>query len=790
MELQGKLADAVNAQGIFAEVIEPHSATADGAQLQLVLGEVIQIVERDTSGWWGGMKSSGQRGWFPASAVQELHPNDPRLRKSPTPKAALAPNSTADTASAKTVPINEDASSQRIAPGLQHAHRHKSQQEQQHPQRQQHPQQQHVQAPKQQSYQEEGEQQHQQQNEQRHQQQEEEQQHFTEVESSPGRQYAAEAAAAEANKAAAVQPQGNPPMPAPGADGHLPSKSSMIETPKKAGSVCPNSGPCGAPATPNQEQAMDCIESAAQVARQLAAAQADLSRAREERQEASTERREALDALAEARGWASRAELEAVTAEQQVDRAEHATAQANAEFGVARSELQSAQKEASILRRERNTLLEELAESRSRCELLERYVASRRLPGQRGGVATEPEEVVDRRNTGRSARAATPRSQTVDVAFDSTEVSLQRVESERQALLQRLQKEEQRFAQAQKVNQRLVNEKSSAIVRGAPTPSRTGGGRSGLGHVARPSAGYDIGARATAQRSGGRTPPPQGNRTPPPNRTPLVPGNRTPPAPGSPMSSRRVAGSATLSPRSAGGYPSTRSLEKGADMRIKSPRRQVVSNGYSAVESSPRRTPRSQNPGDPHSRDQRSPNLVSMSVHHQGHRDQPLAAFGADSEPMPPTRQASRIAEAAAEIYGTSGAAASGRGPLPPRPTAAPPQASTQARESEHLDETGDDAEEDGLIGTFVFGMSPLARTPSFADGGGSPVTPRSARSQESPMEPLHEESSILHQHTVIAMPAPQSYEGLDQEIISAQIAKVKERTSPRATDPRVAAGA
>lgn len=156
---------------------------------------------------------------------------------------------------------------------------------------------------------------------------------------------------------------------------------------------------------------------------------------------------------------------------------------------------------------------------------------------------------------------------------------------------------------------------------------------------------------------------------------------------------------------------------------------------------------------------------------------------------MPPVRQASRTAEAAGEICGTHGASASGRGALPPRPTAAPPQVSTHVRETEYFDDTGDDGDEDGLIGTFVFGMSPLARTPSFADGGGSPVTPRSARSQESPMEPLHEESSILHSHSVMAAKFPQPQEGLDEEMLAARIAKVKEATSSRAADPRAAAG-
>jgi len=67
------------AGAIRAEVVadfEPHKDAKSG-QLSLKIGEVVFVLERHESGWWGGHKEDDDlAGWFPSSAVQ---PTNDRL---------------------------------------------------------------------------------------------------------------------------------------------------------------------------------------------------------------------------------------------------------------------------------------------------------------------------------------------------------------------------------------------------------------------------------------------------------------------------------------------------------------------------------------------------------------------------------------------------------------------------------------------------------------------------------------------------------------------------------------
>lgn len=53
------------------QVIKAHHAT-DDQQLELALGDIVIVLEKDPTGWWGGYKEGEDKtAWFPASCVQE-----------------------------------------------------------------------------------------------------------------------------------------------------------------------------------------------------------------------------------------------------------------------------------------------------------------------------------------------------------------------------------------------------------------------------------------------------------------------------------------------------------------------------------------------------------------------------------------------------------------------------------------------------------------------------------------------------------------------------------------------
>jgi len=70
------MADVISAEFNFmkAIVIRAHSAT-DDSQLELHLHEVVNVLEKDTSGWWGGHKEGEDNtGWFPGTCVRAVSP--------------------------------------------------------------------------------------------------------------------------------------------------------------------------------------------------------------------------------------------------------------------------------------------------------------------------------------------------------------------------------------------------------------------------------------------------------------------------------------------------------------------------------------------------------------------------------------------------------------------------------------------------------------------------------------------------------------------------------------------
>lgn len=63
-------ADHLSNSQKFAEVIKPHVAE-DPSQLNLEVGEVVCVLEKHESGWWGGNKIHDRRkGWFPRNSVR------------------------------------------------------------------------------------------------------------------------------------------------------------------------------------------------------------------------------------------------------------------------------------------------------------------------------------------------------------------------------------------------------------------------------------------------------------------------------------------------------------------------------------------------------------------------------------------------------------------------------------------------------------------------------------------------------------------------------------------------
>jgi len=55
-----------------AEVIKPHEAT-DETQINLRVGDIVCILEKDETGWWGGHKEhEDNTGWFPSTCVRSL----------------------------------------------------------------------------------------------------------------------------------------------------------------------------------------------------------------------------------------------------------------------------------------------------------------------------------------------------------------------------------------------------------------------------------------------------------------------------------------------------------------------------------------------------------------------------------------------------------------------------------------------------------------------------------------------------------------------------------------------
>lgn len=53
-------------------VVKPHTAT-DDSQLSLKVNDIVLVLEKDETGWWGGQKEGEtQTGWFPGSCVRTI----------------------------------------------------------------------------------------------------------------------------------------------------------------------------------------------------------------------------------------------------------------------------------------------------------------------------------------------------------------------------------------------------------------------------------------------------------------------------------------------------------------------------------------------------------------------------------------------------------------------------------------------------------------------------------------------------------------------------------------------
>lgn len=63
-------------EAIRTVVVKPHRAT-DDSQLELQVNDIVCVLEKDETGWWGGHKDGEEfTGWFPGSCVRELPPGD------------------------------------------------------------------------------------------------------------------------------------------------------------------------------------------------------------------------------------------------------------------------------------------------------------------------------------------------------------------------------------------------------------------------------------------------------------------------------------------------------------------------------------------------------------------------------------------------------------------------------------------------------------------------------------------------------------------------------------------
>ncbi|CAE7254686.1 unnamed protein product, partial [Symbiodinium pilosum] len=59
-------------------VVKKHDAT-DETQLNLKVNDIVIVMEKDETGWWGGHKEGEEAtGWFPGICVQPLEGYDPR----------------------------------------------------------------------------------------------------------------------------------------------------------------------------------------------------------------------------------------------------------------------------------------------------------------------------------------------------------------------------------------------------------------------------------------------------------------------------------------------------------------------------------------------------------------------------------------------------------------------------------------------------------------------------------------------------------------------------------------
>jgi len=69
-------------------VVKKHDAT-DGDQLTLKVGDIVIVMEKDETGWWGGHKEGEETtGWFPGICVEQLEGFDPRESRRLSPGSA------------------------------------------------------------------------------------------------------------------------------------------------------------------------------------------------------------------------------------------------------------------------------------------------------------------------------------------------------------------------------------------------------------------------------------------------------------------------------------------------------------------------------------------------------------------------------------------------------------------------------------------------------------------------------------------------------------------------------
>lgn len=69
-------------------VVKKHDAT-DEDQLTLKVGDIVIVMEKDETGWWGGHKEGEETtGWFPGICVDQLEGYDPRESRRLSPGAA------------------------------------------------------------------------------------------------------------------------------------------------------------------------------------------------------------------------------------------------------------------------------------------------------------------------------------------------------------------------------------------------------------------------------------------------------------------------------------------------------------------------------------------------------------------------------------------------------------------------------------------------------------------------------------------------------------------------------